>query len=147
VPVMISGVDMLWPCVMQVEVTSQALDAMRAAALSAHPLEACGILLGAGGRITEARQTANVHPSPHTHFEIDPQALIDAHRAARRQGAPQVIGYFHSHPAGPPEPSATDRACAAGDGKVWAIIAQDDVKFWMDGEQGFAALSFTMIDG
>ena len=129
------------------EVSAQALDAMRAAALSAHPLEACGILLGAGGRITEARQTANVHPSPHTHFEIDPQALIDAHRAARRQGAPQVIGYFHSHPAGPPEPSATDRACAAGDGKVWAIIAQDDVKFWMDGEQGFAALSFTMIDG
>jgi proteasome lid subunit RPN8/RPN11 len=135
---------------MQVEVTSQALAALRAAAAAAHPLEACGLLLGEGLRITHARETANVHPAPQTHFEIDPQALIDAHRAARdgvNGGGAQVIGYFHSHPEGPPEPSATDRACGAGDGKVWAIVARDDVKFWMDGEQGFVALPFTMIDG
>lgn len=126
--------------------TSRALAAMRAAADAAHPLEACGILLGEGHRITEARQTANVHPSPATHFEIDPQALIDAHRAARAGGA-QVIGYFHSHPVGVAAPSATDRACAAGDGKVWAILSRADVTFWMDGEQGFAALPLCLIDG
>ncbi len=119
---------------------------MRAAAEAAHPLEACGILLGTGGRITEARAAANVHPAPATHFEIDPQALIGAHRAARA-GGPQVIGYFHSHPVGEPVPSATDRACAAGDGKLWAIISAGDVRFWLDGEQGFVALPFTMIDG
>jgi proteasome lid subunit RPN8/RPN11 len=149
-PVMISGSDMLWLCVMQVEVTSQALAAMRAAAAAAHPREACGILLGEGGRITHARQTANVHPAPHTHFEIDPQALIDAHRAARA-GGPEVAGYFHSHPQGEAKPSATDRACAAGDGRVWAIIAPcssgQDVRFWRDGEQGFDALPLCLIDG
>ena len=118
----------------------------KAAATAAHPREACGLLLGEGGRITAARETANVHPNPATHFEIDPQALIDAHRAARAGGA-QIVGYFHSHPRGPAQPSATDRASAAGDGRVWAIIAGDDIAFWRDGEEGFTALSFTISDG
>lgn len=128
------------------EVAREALTTMRAAAAAAHPHEACGLLLGAGARITAARKTANVHPAPATHFEIDPQALIDAHRAARAGGV-QVLGYFHSHPVGEAVPSATDRAMAVQDGRVWAIIAGDDVRFWKDGEQGFAALSFTIIDG
>lgn len=131
---------------MQIEVTSEALGAMRARAAAAHPLEACGILLGEGGRITAAIETRNIHPTPQTHFEIDPQALIDAHRAARG-GGPQVIGYYHSHPAGDAAPSATDRACASGDGKVWAIIAGDAVTFWQDGEQRFTALPLCLIDG
>lgn len=125
--------------------TSRALAAMRAAAAAAHPREACGILLGEGGRITAARVTANVHPAPETHFEIDPQALIDAHRAARSGGA-QVLGYFHSHPQGAAAPSATDRACAAGDGRIWAIIAGGEVTFWRDGEEGFAALPMARIE-
>ncbi|MFN3864779.1 MAG: Mov34/MPN/PAD-1 family protein [Erythrobacter sp.] len=143
---MISLADMLWPCAMHLEVTSHALAAMRAAAAAADPREACGLMLGEAGRITEARETANVHPAPHTHFEIDPQALIAAHRAARA-GGPQVIGYFHSHPCGPAAPSATDRASAAGEGRVWAIIAGDDIRFWKDGKEGFTPLSFTISDG
>lgn len=131
---------------MVIEVTSQALTAMRAAAAAAHPLEACGILLGAGMRIIRAVPASNIHPTPATHFEIDPQALIDAHRAARAGGL-DVAGYFHSHPVGEAVPSATDRAMAARDGRVWAIIARGDVRLWKDGEQGFAALSFTIIDG
>ena len=131
---------------MDLDVTSEALAAMRAAAAAAHPLEACGLLLGTGTRITAARAAANVHPAPATHFEIDPQALIDAHRAARG-GGEQVLGYFHSHPVGDPVPSATDRACGARDGRVWAIIAGPDVRFWQDGEAGFATLSFTIING
>ena len=131
----------------EIEVRAEALSAMRAHAAAALPHEACGILLGEDGRITEARPAANVHPSPATHFEIDPQALIDAHRAARGGGAPQVIGYYHSHPAGPAAPSATDRACASGDGAVWAILAGEDVTFWRDGEAGFTALPLCLIEG
>ena len=130
----------------ELEINAQALAAMRAAAAAAHPHEACGLLLGEGGCITEARAASNVHPAPATHFEIDPQALIDAHRAARAGGS-AVVGYYHSHPSGPPVPSATDRASASGDGRVWAIIAGDDVTFWQDGEQGFVALSFACRDG
>ena len=131
---------------MLLEVTSEALAAMRAHAAAALPDEACGILLGKGARITEARATPNIHPSPATHFEVDPQALIDAHRAARAGGL-AVIGYYHSHPSGPAEPSATDRASANGDGAVWAIIAGTDVTFWLDGEQDFTALPLCLIEG
>lgn len=130
---------------MELAVTSRALGQMRAAAAAAHPHEACGLLLGDVGRITEARAAANIHPAPATHFEIDPQALIDAHRAARGGGL-AVVGYYHSHPAGPPAPSVTDRARASADGRVWAIIAGEQIAFWRDGDQGFVALSFTTID-
>lgn len=130
---------------MDIEVTSQALTTMRAAAAAAHPHEVCGLLLGEGARITAARVARNVHPTPATHFEIDPQALIDAHRAARAGGA-QVLGYFHSHPTGDPVPSMTDRASASGDGRIWAIVAGHDVRFWRDDIAGFAALSLCLIE-
>ena len=130
---------------MELKVTRHALTTMQAAAAAARPNEACGILLGEGGRIVAAVETANVDPDPATHFEIDPQALIDAHRAARA-GGPDVIGYFHSHPVGAPVPSATDRASAAHDGRVWAIIAGERVQFWRDAQTDFVALSFTIIE-
>ena len=106
----------------------------------AFPDEACGILLGRGNRIERVSPARNVHPTPRTHFEIDPQALVDAHRTAR-QGGPQVLGYYHSHPTGQAEPSATDRAMASGDGRVWAVVAAGDVTFWRDDEDGFVKLS------
>lgn len=107
------------------------------------PHETCGLLLGSGSHITAALPTSNVHPTPETHFEIDPQALIDAHRAAR-VGGPEVLGYYHSHPHGPARPSATDQASAAGDGRIWAIIGQAmEITLWRDDENGFTPLSYT----
>lgn len=131
---------------MEIVLTSSVHAALIAAARAAHPQEACGILLGEGDRITAAVAARNVHPEPLTHFEIDPQTLIDAHRAARTPGAPQVLGYFHAHPSGLAAPSATDQAQAARDGAIWAIIAGDAVALWRDGPEGFAALSFTIIE-
>ena len=114
-------------------------------AASAHPQECCGILLGEGAHITAIQPAPNVHPDPHAHFEIDPQALVDAHRAAR-SGGPKVLGYYHSHPNGLARPSATDRAQAAHDGSLWAIVADGGVTFWRDDEAGFSALSYA-VDG
>ena len=131
---------------MQLELASEALAALLAHAARVAPHEACGLLLGKGARITEARPAGNAAPDPARHFEIDPQALIDAHRA-ERGGGPRVIGYYHSHPMGPAEPSATDRAQAAGDGKAWAIVADGEVRFWRDGEDGFEPLSYGLVDG
>jgi proteasome lid subunit RPN8/RPN11 len=130
---------------MALEIAHAALQTILADAARAEPQEACGLLLGSGLRITEARPCANVAPSPEIHFEIDPQALIDAHRAGRA-GGPELIGYYHSHPSGPAEPSATDRAQAADDGKVWAIIAQGQARFWQDGPDGFKPLSYTLVE-
>jgi predicted GIY-YIG superfamily endonuclease/proteasome lid subunit RPN8/RPN11 len=127
-------------------ISDAAIKTLQDHATRAAPQEACGILLGQGNRIERAQPARNVHPAPRTHFEIDPQALIDAHRAARA-GGPQVLGYYHSHPSGPAEPSDTDRAMAAGDGSVWAIAAAGDVRCWRDDAAGFAELSYVVADG
>jgi proteasome lid subunit RPN8/RPN11 len=105
-------------------------------AQAAHPDECCGLLLGSNGRITNARATRNVHPERTRHFEIDPEALIAAHRTARAGGM-QLLGYYHSHPVGPPEPSAADRRAATGDGRIWAIIGEGRVTLWRDDPSGF----------
>ncbi|MGD9664395.1 MAG: Mov34/MPN/PAD-1 family protein [Novosphingobium sp.] len=131
---------------MALQVTRDVLAHLADVAARAHPRECCGILLGQGERISQACDAANVHATPETHFEIDPQALIDAHRAAR-SGGPEVLGYFHSHPDGPARPSATDRAMATGDGRIWAIHGADGVTFWRDRANLFEPLSYEAIDG
>ncbi|MEL7188580.1 MAG: M67 family metallopeptidase [Pseudomonadota bacterium] len=131
---------------MQIEVTRDVIEAMRRAASVADEKEACGILLGQGAQILKFIETRNVHPSPDRHFEIDPQALIAAHKE-ERAGGPQLLGYFHSHPNGKAMPSQTDRDCAAHDGKIWAIAAGYDVTFWRDEPDRFQALSFSVIAG
>jgi len=130
---------------MDLKIQAEVIDALFAHAVRAAPEECCGILLGQGALIERAVPAANVHPTPRSHFEIDPQALIDAYRAARA-GGPEVIGYYHSHPRGPAAPSTTDRALAPGDGRVWAIIGPSDVTFWRDDEHGFTPLSYSAED-
>ena len=131
---------------MAVELSSKVVERLLAEAAAAHPRECCGLLLGEEGRIAEVRPCANVHRDPARHFEIDPQALIDAHRAARG-GGPQVLGYYHSHPSGPPEPSATDRENATADGRAWAIVGEGRVGWWRDGDGGFEALPTRVVAG
>ena len=119
---------------------------MKAQAALARPFEACGLLLGSDDRIEAALATRNIHPTPLTHFEIDPAALIAAHRAARA-GGPAIAGYWHSHPTGNAVPSPTDQAAASGDGKVWAIVASGEVTFWCDAADKFVPLSTCLVAG
>ncbi|MEO7384146.1 MAG: M67 family metallopeptidase [Novosphingobium sp.] len=120
--------------------TSGAIATVLEEAAKAAPNEACGLLLGRGGVIERAISCANVATDPLRHFEIDPAALIAAHRAARA-GGPELIGYWHSHPNGHPLPSATDCEHASGDGRVWAIAAGGEVRFWRDADGGFESLT------
>lgn len=130
---------------MHIEVTRDVIERIEAQARSAQPAECCGILLGEGVQIDAIQPVANVHPTAETHFEIDPQALIDAHRRAR-EGGPEVIGYYHSHPAGEARPSRTDEESAAGDGAIWAIAAPDEITFWRSEKDGFTQLSYDLIE-
>ena len=136
--------------------TRGALAAMLAQAAHAHPQEACGLLLGlrtadGGERITTIRPAANVAPEPVRHFEIDPAVLIAAYRD-EREGARDnrdglaLLGWYHSHPSGGGKPSLTDQACALGDGRLWAIIAQGAVHLWRDGPLGFEMLPTRLGD-
>lgn len=132
---------------MSLTLSAQAIQAMLDAARIAHPLESCGLLLGSGHRIHTAVPATNVAPDPARHFEIDPGALIAAHRAARNGSGPDVAGYFHSHPNGLARPSATDTHRAARDGRIWAIVAASAITCWCDGPNGFEPLSYAVSEG
>jgi len=131
---------------MILEVTSGVMTTLLEEAARAAPAECCGLLLGQGGRVTEARPAANVASDPLRHFEIDPVALLQVHKAARA-GGPELLGYYHSHPTGHPVPSATDCDHASGDARAWAIIASGEVAFWRDGAGGFDAIEVQVVVG
>ena len=130
---------------MAIAVTSAVLEAMVQEARAAHPHEACGLLFGTDAAINAVRPAANVHSDPRGRFEIDPRALIDAHRAMR-DGGPRLVGYYHSHPAGPAAPSATDRALAADDGMIWAIVGGGRATLWRAGGAGLTPLPYRVTD-
>lgn len=127
-------------------VTSGAIATVLEEAAKAAPSEACGLLFGPVGRIERAVPCANIAADPLRHFEIDPAALFAAHKA-ERAGGERLAGYWHSHPAGHPLPSATDCEHASGDGRIWAIAAGEEVTFWRDGPSGFEPLPSRVAEG
>ncbi len=131
---------------MNLDVPLSIVSVLLAEAARASPREACGLLLGRAGVIEAVQPAANVSPDPLIRFEIDPAALFAAHRGARA-GGPELIGYYHSHPAGHPLPSATDCEHASGDGRCWAIVAGGEVGWFRDGADGFEPLSYAIVDG
>lgn len=101
------------------------------------PEEVCGVLGGERGerrsRATVARRADNVAPTPETAYAIDPGeqlALMEAVESAGRD----VVGFYHSHPRGPPKPSATDRAQATWPGYSYVVVdlagEEPDVGAW-----------------
>src|SRR3546814_2682309 len=88
--------------------------ALAGLAEAAFPQEACALLVGfdhGNGRVEIQRivATANVAAEPARGFEIDPATHIALLRSLREGNAPErIVGHWHSHPNGRPEPSATD---------------------------------------
>ena len=107
----------------------EALAAIKAHAAADPWVEVCGLLLGERDHVSTATPAANMAADRARRFEIDPAALFKAIRA-ERAGGPKLLGYYHSHPSGRAEPSATDQAMAAGDGKIWIIVAGEAVGAW-----------------
>jgi [CysO sulfur-carrier protein]-S-L-cysteine hydrolase len=96
------------------------------AALLAHaeaeqPNEACGMLAGIGGRVYRVYQVENIHHSP-TVYELNPAQQIAAFLDLEAAGW-ELNGIYHSHPAGPAEPSPTDIAQAYYPDSVYVIVS------------------------
>jgi proteasome lid subunit RPN8/RPN11 len=91
-------------------------------ARAAAPDECCGLLLGRGEEIVEAVRSRNIADAPRSRFLIDPKDHIDGRRAARERGL-DVVGFYHSHPASPAEPSARDIAEFSYPGHFYAIVS------------------------
>ncbi len=110
---------------MGLRISRAVIDELIARAAKTPDVEVCGLLFDDG----TAQPCANVAGDPASSFEIDPAALIAAHKA-ERAGGRKLIGCYHSHPNGVGAPSARD-AAAAVEGQVWLIIAQNDVTAWL----------------
>jgi proteasome lid subunit RPN8/RPN11 len=82
--------------------------AMIAHARTAHPRECCGLLVGWRREVRFVVPVRNVAASP-TRFRLDDRAHLELRRVLRSwQPRLEIVGVYHSHPAGPAWPSATD---------------------------------------
>jgi proteasome lid subunit RPN8/RPN11 len=95
-----------------IRIEAEAWQTMLAHACRGYPVECCGALLGrldAGQKtVTLAVPLENRFPGPQQRrYAIQPEDLLEADRAARRQGL-RLLGIYHSHPDCEAYFSATD---------------------------------------
>ena len=93
------------------------LATLRRHAEAMSPEECCGVLLGKLSQDQSTVETViveavvvgdNVAEDRRRRYDIDVPTLLSSHRQAR-ESRREVVGYYHSHPASPARPSATDR--------------------------------------
>lgn len=102
-------------------------DALRNHGEETYPHECCGALLGkpaADGRVVEAiARCGNTRTdSPQNRYHIAPQELVRIQRQARERGL-DIVGFYHSHPDHPAQPSSTDLAEAHWIGCSYVITS------------------------
>ena len=91
---------------------ADALDTIRAHGASTYPDECCGALIGTSAdgmtRVAEARPLDNVTAEgPRRRFLVSASDYRAAERHAAAAGA-ELVGFYHSHPDHPAEPSQYD---------------------------------------
>ncbi len=92
------------------------------------PEEVCGILAGEHGAdesiVREAHPAANVADRPEIRYYLDPEEQFELIEQIEANDQ-DIVGFYHSHPAGPPYPSKTDSQRATWPGKSYIIVALD----------------------
>ncbi len=93
------------------------------------PEEVCGLLGGARDgddhRVETRHPAENVAETPETRYEIDPREQLDLLERVEDAGR-EVVGFYHSHPQGPADPSATDAELATWPGRSYVIVSLGD---------------------
>jgi [CysO sulfur-carrier protein]-S-L-cysteine hydrolase len=101
------------------------------------PLEACGLLAGRNNRVEKVLIVRNRAQSP-VRFVMDPYEQLQAFQWIESNGL-ELLGIFHSHPAGPETASATDIQEAAYDviHLIWSRNREHWLVrgFWMEGSK------------
>jgi len=114
--------------------TKDQLQEMAAHVESHAPLEACGLLAGKNSTVEKIFFVQNQAQSP-VRYVMDPIEQLQAFEWIESNGM-DLLGIFHSHPAGPEIVSPTDIAEAAY-AVVYVILARADGGwrargFWME---------------
>ena len=87
-------------------------DAIRAHGVETYPNECCGALIGRDGVVTATYALPNTtEEGPRRRFLVRPTDYRTAEQTASELGG-ELLGFYHSHPDHPAEPSAFDLAHA-----------------------------------
>lgn len=113
-------------------------------AVAAWPAEACGLLVGerrdARVEISAVLPAMNRRADASDRYEIDPEDVLAADRAAREAGL-ALVGAWHSHPGAPAAPSPKDREEAWPDWCYLIVSADADgareLRAWRLLDDGF----------
>jgi proteasome lid subunit RPN8/RPN11 len=115
----------------ELRLTAPVREELLAHARAASPAEACGVLVGTRGdasdrpdAVREVRRVDNVAAGPRSRYELDPEATLAAIERVEAAGD-DLVGFYHSHPHGLAEPSATDRRRATWAGYVYCIVVPE----------------------
>lgn len=98
-----------------IRLPASALEPMHDQARAAYPHECCGALLGHSGGDNGSRDVVRSVPLPNAwqggqerRYLITSETVAELEGQAEREGL-ELIGFFHSHPDHPAEPSPFDR--------------------------------------
>ncbi len=137
------------------KVANNAYEQMVEHAKSAYPEECCGAMVGyvmGGRKVFNVERLTNTNTErAHDRYVIDPHELYLIDKVARTQGC-EVIGFYHSHPDHPDQPSEFDREMGQLDYSYVIVAVQGgtevSVKSWIFTKEGapFSEEKIEMID-
>ena len=130
-----------------IELSRAAYDDVVSHAHSGGDAEVCGVLAGSheidgeSSVVTEAYEAENVAETPRTRYRIAPEEQLAIIETIEADGL-DVVGFYHSHPAGPARPSETDVAQATWPDHSYVICALDGSPFvgswrWRGDDESF----------
>ncbi len=120
------------------QIAHSTIDVVRSHAAATYPEECCGVLLGEFGKSIRVLEVVAVDNTSDAHRErrylIDAPTLFRITKEADQRGL-DVVGFYHSHPDHPAQPSQTDLDQATFPAYVYMIQsvlggAADDLTAW-----------------
>ena len=121
---------------MAIELPAAICDTIVADALEGAPEEVCGVFGGTfddeRSRVRSQYPTRNAAEAPLNRYRIDPEEQLEVFERLEGRGE-EIVGFYHSHPRGPPEPSATDVEAAAWPDRSYVIVSLEpalEVRSW-----------------
>lgn len=98
---------------------------LRKARLAA-PEECCGLLAGrvegSAHAVERALPVRNASPRPRVEYLLDPEEQLRALLRVEDELGLCVVGFYHSHPAGPAQHSSLDEARASWPGASYLLV-------------------------
>ncbi|AEH38068.1 desampylase [Halopiger xanaduensis] len=101
-------------------------DAVLERARDGRPHEICGVFGGdfdpQRSRVRSQYPAENAAETPRTRYRINPEEQLAIFERLEARGE-EIVGFYHSHPRGPPRPSATDAAQATWPDRSYLIVS------------------------